>query len=522
MPDAGRAPSKDFVPDVELALMATRAEVQLMAGKPTRVFTYQAQVLKGSAESAVALPNSPLGPVIRVKQGQKVRINFTNSLPGKDDASVIHWHGLMLPEDMDGHPRFAIAPGQSYAYEFEVVNRAGTYWFHPHPHGQTARQVYNGLAGMFIVSDAEEAALGLPSDEFDVPLIVQDRTFDKNNQLAYFGQGMMAGAMETLMGFRGEKVVMNGQPDYKLEVSKRAYRLRVLNGSNARIYKLAWGDGTPLTVIGTDGGLLEKPITREFAMLAPGERIELWADFSDHVLGNEVTLESLAFAGAEDPAEEMKGMMGSSSAMTKTQSMSGMGAGTAPSTQPDTRLGAPMTLVTIRVTKEANESPKLPKTLAKPSFYTVASAINTDQPRTFELKQKNMQWFINGRQWEMDKAAADETVKADTLEVWEIVNAISPGEQMHTLGMAHPFHIHGVQFQVLERKLLDDKLLKLAYATVSDGYVNEGWKDTVMLMPGERAKLLIKFGKHTGLFAYHCHNLEHEDMGMMRNYKVVA
>ena len=181
-----------------------------------------------------------------------------------------------------------------------------------------------------------------------------------------------------------------------------------------------------------------------------------------------------------------------------------------------------MTLVTIRVTKEANESPKLPKTLAKPSFYTVASAINTDQPRTFELKQKNMQWFINGRQWEMDKAAADETVKADTLEVWEIVNAISPGEQMHTLGMAHPFHIHGVQFQVLERKLLDDKLLKLAYATVSDGYVNEGWKDTVMLMPGERAKLLIKFGKHTGLFAYHCHNLEHEDMGMMRNYKVVA
>ena len=503
MPSAGRAASKDFMPDVELALTATRAEVQLMAGKPTRMFTYQAQVLKGPAESAVALPNSALGPVIRVKQGQKVRINFTNSLPGKDDASVIHWHGLMLPEDMDGHPRFAIAPGQSYAYEFEVVNRAGSYWFHPHPHGQTARQVYNGLAGMFIVSDDIEAALGLPSGEFDVPLIVQDRTFDKNNQLAYFGQGMMGGAMETLMGFRGERILVNGQLDYKLEVAKRAYRLRVLNGSNARIYKLAWGDGTPLTVIGTDGGLLEKPITQKFVMLAPGERVELWADFSDRAIGNEVTLNSLAFAGAEDPAEEMKG----------TQN-------TASPSQPDTRLGAPMTLMTLRVAKEAKESPKLPTALAKPGFLDAASAINTAQPRQFELKQKNMQWFINGRQWEMNSAADDETVKADTLEVWEIVNAISPGEQMHTLGMAHPFHIHGVQFQVLERKLLDDELLKLAYATVSDGYVNEGWKDTIMLMPGERAKLLIKFGKHTGLFAYHCHNLEHEDMGMMRNYRV--
>jgi FtsP/CotA-like multicopper oxidase with cupredoxin domain len=169
-----RPPSKDFMPDVEIDLAATRSDVQLLAGKPTQVLTYKPQVTKGAAESATALLNSAAGPIIRVKKGQKVRINFTNKLPSKDDASVIHWHGLMLPEDMDGHPRFAIAPGQSYAYEFEVVNRAGTYWFHPHPHGQTARQVYNGLAGMFIVSDDEEAALGLPAGEHDVPLIIQD------------------------------------------------------------------------------------------------------------------------------------------------------------------------------------------------------------------------------------------------------------------------------------------------------------------------------------------------------------
>ena len=370
MSSIGRAPSADFIPDVELALTATQTDVQLMPGKPTRAFTYQAQVLKGQTNSAVSLPNSSIGPVIHVKRGQKVRINFTNSLPGKDDTSVIHWHGLMLPEDMDGHPRFAIAPGQSYAYEFEVVNRAGTYWFHPHPHGHTARQVYNGLAGLFVVSDDDETALDLPAGEFDIPLIVQDRTFDKNNQLVYFGQGMMTGAMETLMGFRGEKITINGQPDYKLDVSRRAYRLRVLNGSNARIYKLGWSDGTPLTVIGTDGGLLEKPLTHEFVMLAPGERVELWADFSDRAIANEVTLNSLEFAGAEDPAEEFKAMMGAhdmssmgnTDAMTATQSggMAGMNHGSPQTDAANTALGAPMALMTVRVTKDATRSPQLP------------------------------------------------------------------------------------------------------------------------------------------------------------------
>ena len=202
--------------------------------------------------------------------------------------------------------------------------------------------------------------------------------------------------------------------------------------------------------------------------------------------------------------------------------MAGMDHGVTQTDAANTALGAPMALMTVRVTKDATSSPQLPTTLAKAGFYTAANAINTNRPRTFELKQKNMQWFINGRQWEMNDAADDETVKAGALEIWELVNATSPDEQMHTLGMAHPFHIHGVQFQVLERTLLDDDLLKLGYATVSDGYVNDGWKDTVLLMPGERVKLLIKIGMHTGLFAYHCHNLEHEDMGMMRNYRVMS
>ena len=497
----GRAPNPAFAPDIDIALTATPADVQIFGDKPTRVWTYQSKIVRGAADSAQPLPQSYAGPIIRVKRGQKARITFNNNLPSKDERSIIHWHGLMLPEDMDGHPRFAIAPGQSYAYEFEVSNRAGTYWFHPHPHGRTAPQVYNGLAGLFIVSDDEEAALGLPSGEFDMPLILQDRTFDKANQLVYFGEGMMGGMMEQMMGFLGEHVLVNGRPDFELPVAARAYRLRILNGSNARIYKLAWSDGAPLMVIGTDGGLLEKPVRRSYVMLSPGERVELWADFSRRSMGDVFTLDSLEFFGAEDPAEEMKTTKGGSSSGDAT------------------RLGAPMKLMTVRVTKPAAASPALPSLLTKIEWPHAEGAINFNRPRMFELKQQNTTWKINGRSFEMDQAAADETVKANALEVWDVVNAASPGEQTHTLGMAHPFHIHGVQFKVIARKVRRE--LQPGYDTVREGFVDEGWKDTVLVMPGERVQLLMRMPAQAGLFVYHCHNLEHEDMGMMRNYRVL-
>jgi FtsP/CotA-like multicopper oxidase with cupredoxin domain len=152
--------------DFEIGLTAGQTQVKLFKGQPTQVWSYQGKVLAGDPKSLQALPDSYLGPIIRARKGQQVRVRFTNNMP---EESIIHWHGLRVPDDMDGHPRYAIGPGETYHYEFPVVNRAGMYWYHPHPHGLTGPQVYGGLAGLFIVADDEEAALGLPSGEYDVP-----------------------------------------------------------------------------------------------------------------------------------------------------------------------------------------------------------------------------------------------------------------------------------------------------------------------------------------------------------------
>ncbi len=501
-----------FDPDVELALRATRGEVSILPGRATHVWTYQGTVLKGDPGSLRPLPGSYLGPILRVRQGQKVRIRFANDLP---EPSIIHWHGLHVPDDMDGHPRHAIGPGRSYTYEFQVLNRAGTYWFHPHPHRITGPQVYKGLAGLFLISDEEEAAAGLPGGEHDIPLVIQDRTFDAGNQLVYLPEGML----DQMMGVLGDRILVNGRPDFTLSVASRPYRLRLLNGSNSRIYKLGWEDGTPLTVIATDGGLLERPVQRSYVTLGPAERVELWADFSGRPLGAELRLQSLAFAGAEAGDADM----GRRSAL------------------PD---GTPFAVLRVRVSRRTDERQRLPERLSTVRRHRLEAAVNRTRPRSFMLAAQGMGWTINGRTFEMEAVAEDETVKLGDLEAWEFVNA--PGRMMMGSGggasgmgmghgamghggmamgermeeMAHPMHIHGLQFQVLAREVRPE--LRAHWETVRAGYVDEGWKDTVLVMPGERVKLLVKYEDFTGLYPFHCHNLEHEDLGMMRNYRVMA
>lgn len=480
--------------DLEIALRATQGEVPILPGRATRVWTYQGQVTRGAPAALQALPGSYLGPILRVRKGQRVRISFTNNLP---EQSIVHWHGLHVPDDMDGHPRHAIGPNRTYVYDFQVRNRAGTYWFHPHPHRITGPQVYRGLAGLFLVSDEEEMAAGLPSGEHDIPLIIQDRTFDTENQLIYLPGGMM----DQMMGFLGDRILINGRPDFVLPVATRPYRLRLLNGSNSRIYKLGWEDGTPLTVIATDGGLLEKPAQRSYVTLAPAERVELWVDFSGHPVGKELRLQSLAFSGAE--AGGMGMMMGRSPSLVD---------------------GSEFTVLRARVERESKEKQALPERLSTIQRYRVGDAVNQASPRPFNLAMQRMLWTINGRTFEMEGVAEGEIVKLNSLEVWEFVNR--PGIMgMGMMGgtaeeMAHPIHIHGLQFQVLERQVRPE--MAAAWGTVRAGYVDEGWKDTVLVMPGERVKLLLKFEDFTGLYLYHCHNLEHEDMGMMRNYRIVA
>jgi FtsP/CotA-like multicopper oxidase with cupredoxin domain len=479
---AASIPKGKFIPDLDIALKATPAEVPILPGTPTDVWTYQGQVIKGDQTSLINLERSYLGPIIRTRTGQKVRIRFTNDIANNTN---VHWHGLHVPANMDGHPRLVIPKGESYTYEFEIRNRAGTYWYHPHPHGITGPQVYGGLAGLFLVSDDEEKAAGLPTGQYDIPLVIQDRSFDNNNQLIY----LSGHRMEQMTGFLGDWILVNGQPDFSLPVATRAYRLRILNGSNSRIYKLAWRDGRPLTVIGTDGGLLQKPVQRRNVMLGPGERLELWADFSKHPLDSQSFLVSLPFdAGAMGAGRMGRGMMRSGAILPN---------------------GAGFPVLRVKVTRRAKETLTLPQRLSTINRYRYSQAVNREYPRRFHLVMRHMTWTINGRTFRMREVANDEKVHLNTLEVWDFINEAGGMGMMGGMDMPHPMHIHGMQFQVLERR-----------GVRHEGYVDEGWKDTVLLMPGERIRLLVRFGDYPGLFLYHCHNLEHEDMGMMRNYLV--
>ncbi len=476
----------EFDPDLDISLTAQPTQIQIFPGNHTRVWSFKGQVLKGDKTSLINLERSYLGPIIKVNKGQKIRIRFANDIP---DATIVHWHGLHVPAIMDGHPRYVIPQEESYIYEFEVRNRAGTYWYHPHPHGRTGPQVYGGMAGLFIVSDEEEKATGLPSGEYDIPLVIQDRAFDNDNQLVYMSGHMM----ERMNGFLGDWILVNGHPDFILPVATRAYRLRLLNGSNSRIYKLAWQDGSPLTVIGTDGGLLEKPVHRRYVMLGVGERIELWANFSSYPVGSETSLVSLPF----DTGMMAGGMMGGGR----------MGRGMMGSGQvlPN---GASFPIFRVRVNRREKTTIRLPQRLSSIKWYMPEDAVNFQDPRSFHLLMRRMTWTIHGRIFQMEEVADDERVRMDTLEVWEFINEGGMG-MMGMMNMPHPIHLHGKQFQVLERR-----------GVRHNGYVDEGWKDTVLLMPGERIKLLVRFEDYPGLFLYHCHNLEHEDMGMMRNYLV--
>ena len=514
-----KAPTKIATDFLEIALQATAFDVPLLPGVWTRVWGYKGSVIYGDPASLQTiqnpirnnparlsnrasqslqapprpsrLPYTYLGPIIKVRRGQRVRINFTNNLP---EATVMHWHGLHIAPEMDAHPSNLVAPGQTYIYDFEVANRAGTYWFHPHPDGRTARQVYNGLAGLFVVSDDEEAAAGLPAGNYDIPLVIQDRIIDANNQFVYQTGGGQSGGMMGNDGFLGDRILVNGRPDFTLDVARRAYRLRLLNGSNSRVYKLAWDDGTPLTVIATDGGLLEQAVQRNYVMLAPGERVELWADFSGRESGAMMQLRSLQFSGVE----------------------MGMGGG---QSLPN---GAPFTVMNVRVVGRTSE-PSLPPTrLSTINRHRMEDAVNRNAPRSFAVSMGmasgGMRWLLNGRAYQETEVAANETVRLNTTEVWELVNNGTGG--MMGMSMVHPIHIHGLQFQVIERQVAAQ--LSAGYETVRYGYVDEGWKDTVMLMPGERIRVLLRFEDFTGMYVYHCHNLEHEDAGMMRNYLVRA
>ncbi len=480
-------------PDIEIQLTAKPKEVSILEDKHTDVWSYEGRLIRGDKSHLLKIPDTYLGPTITVRRGQKVRIHFKNDIPEK---SVIHWHGLHVPEDMDGHPRYAIDPGQTYIYEFEVKNRAGTYLYHPHPHGVTGKQVYYGLAGLFIIEDDEEQALNLPSGEFDIPLVIQDRRFKEDGSLDYIQPSKHMGTMmETMWGFHGDVILVNGMPDYKVHVKTTQYRVRIANVSNARIYKLYLSNGSRVKVIGTDGGLLEAPAQRDYLVLSPGERADIIMDFSTHNVGDIVELRSMQF---ESGTMSMmgRGMMGRGMMGRGMMTPSGMLSG-----EDDLKIAE------FKVVAEIKPARKIPVKLSKVEKPHLSDAINKNNPRQFRFSMgMMMQPTINGRTFEMDEVAPDEIVRLNTTEIWEITNS-------GHMPMPHPVHIHGLQFRIVDRTGSPSDL--------KHGYVDSGWKDTFLLMPGETVHVLLRFEDFTGMYLYHCHNLEHSDLGMMRNYKII-
>ncbi len=442
----------------------------------------------GVQTETMGINGSYLGPTMRFRRGEQVAIEVQNKLT---EPSTLHWHGFHLPASADGGPHQPIAPGQTWNTGFEVVQYAGTFWYHSHMLHSSGEQVYRGLAGLILIDDDEQPD-ELPSQYGvdDIPLVVQDRRFDEDGSLLYMNR-----YEDLVMGMHGETILINGthNPYFEAETSK--LRLRILNASNARTFIFAFSDDREFKQIASDGGLLERAVPMTRLELAPAERAEIIVELDP---GEEVKLLSL---GKPNNFPEFVGAMSEIMRALNTQSFD---------------------LLQIRAKPELRDSPAIPRQLN--SIYRLPEAASTNT-RQFLLSMgsgmrsgedrgpgRGMrngngggygggQYSINGRMMNMNYV--NERIQLNTTEIWELSNN-SP--------MMHPFHVHNGQFQILDR----------------DGAAppaNEmGWKDTVKIESGELVRIIMRFTDFTdeeNAYMYHCHILEHEDRGMMGQFLVV-
>ena len=336
--------------------------------------------------------NGPiLGPTLRARRGEKVRIDVVN---GIDEATTLHWHGMHLPPVADGGPHQMIEPEGTWSPSWTINQPAATLWYHPHPHGATERHVYRGLGGFFILDDDEESNLNLPREYGvdDIPLIVQDKTFD--------GQGGLVETSRRDNGMLGDTILVNGTVAPILDIAARRTRLRLLNASTARSYAFGFSDDRVFAMIASDGGLLGAPATMDRIQLTPGERAEIIVDMSP---GETATLRSFP---------QNLGLSSSRSDSTGAN---------------DT-----LDILKLQAGDRLERSPAIPARLATIDTLKESEAA---QQRGFELSNDR----INNESMDMDRI--DEVVTIDSTEVWEVWN----GHRQ-----PHNFHVHDVQFQILD------------------------------------------------------------------------
>ena len=435
-------------------------------------------------------------PTLVLQRGEQARLTLVNTLA---EPTIVHWHGLAVDTRNDGNGSILVPPGGRYEYDFPVSNRGGMYWYHPHPHGLTAAQTYRGLYGLILIEDDDEralrAALDLTPGTTEVPLVLQDRRAGAD----------YAPTPEDLMhGFLGDELFVNGTHCPYFDVATRLYRFRILNAANARTLSLAFrtaaGMRLPFTLIGNDGGLLKAPVDCKQAFLATAERIDVLVDLRHAAVGDTVRLETLAF----DP-------MHAEGAMTAPVDHAAMGhpmpAGPAAGTHQHAGTwpeGAPRALLDLRVRTRLAYDRRIPDRLSTLAAIDTTSA----SERPFRLGFAKGRWRINDRVFEMGVSPIE--VARGTVETWLIRN-------YHT-SMPHAMHLHGFHFEVLSRETSPDAVAALAVDPQGRLATDLGRKDTVLVWPGESVRIAIDFthpfpGPQTYMF--HCHNLEHEDGGMM-------
>lgn len=467
--------------DVDSALEIT-ASVEARAvlpGPVSDVWQYDVR------QSGDALPN----PLLRVRRGQTLDATLVNRL---GDDTTVHWHGLVVDEANDGSGLHPVRHGERYRYRFEVRNRSALYWYHAHPHSRTGEQVHQGLAGLLLVEDEDELALrnalGLKWGDTDLALMLADKQFGRKNSLKY-----KVGADDWI----GNHVLVNWVPEPFLEVVPRGYRLRLANVSNARVFKLVFrGARGPLSyfLLGTDGGLLERPQKVDQLYLAPAQRVDLFLDLSKQPADSVVALQSADY----DPMENDGGLQ------PEDPMMEHPGA---------TPMGGPLDILELRVRQGESAPVKLPTRLSTLPSIDLRGAAT----RRFKLWINDKgRWLINDWNFHLNGHEPVFSVSRGSREIWEFTNTMR--------SMPHPIHAHGFSFRVLSRADSPRQIRTLATASAGRTPHDLGLLDTVLVWPGERVRIALDFSQpYNGRQVYmlHCHNLEHEDQGMMIAFAVV-
>ena len=462
----------------------------LVDGRQGRPIELQIRSGAWSFKSSVKTPTlgfsqNCLGPTIRTQQYSELNLHYRNTLT---ESAAVHGHGLHVPGEVDGGPQLAIEPGADWQPSLSIVQPAATCWYHSHTHGKTGEQTYRGLAGLIIIEDEQADALPLPHQYGvdDLPVIIQDRTFDAEGRLVY----SLHDSGED--GWLGDTVIINGAVAPVANVPAGKIRLRLLNGANARFYVVGFSDNRTFYKIASDGGLLEAPVPLTMMEMSPGERCEIVVDMAD---GRPAGLLTLFEDEFDDDEESLVGSL--LDLFERSERV----------------LPPPSLTLVVDKTLPAHTAP-LPEQLAtivRPQPKEIVRS------RDFVLTMEDG-WGIDGGDGHGRKgghAAMDMAINGAAMDMNVINERVQRGVwerwRIRSDQGAHPFHVHGCSF-LIER-------MEGSAASPDQ----RGWKDMVVADDDDWSEIVVRFD-HPATerypYMYHCHILEHEDRGMMGQFTV--